>query len=248
MPDELDRLFEILVESLHREARLAVPFPAADLYERLVPYRSNRSRLKVATHQDYEMAVLRLLAGERGLVQLDPPDVREGMQREVTATNPDTAFFRNFPDARVMINRFAAERVLRGDMAGFAPPQPLRGREEAELNGEDPEEEEPVSWTSENPIPPVVFPTIDRTDVEDAPGFEPSDPSAPAFELADTEEAVPQRQCPYCGGSLPANRKVNFCPHCGQPPSGELKCPACGSEVDVGWAYCIGCGRATGFE
>ncbi|MGH7613458.1 MAG: double zinc ribbon domain-containing protein, partial [Gemmatimonadales bacterium] len=39
-----------------------------------------------------------------------------------------------------------------------------------------------------------------------------------------------------------------FCPHCGQPPSGELKCPACGSEVDVGWAYCIGCGRATGFE
>jgi len=115
MSDELDRLFECLVEALSRDARLAIPFPAADLYERLVPYRSNRSRLKVATHQDYEMSVLRLLAGERGLVQLDPPDVREGMQREVTATNPDTAYFRNFPDARVMINRFAAERVLRGD-------------------------------------------------------------------------------------------------------------------------------------
>src|SRR5713101_3499488 len=98
MSDELDRLFECLVEALSQDARLAVPFPAADLYERLVPYRSNRSRLKVATHQDYEMAVLRLLAGERGLVQLDPPDVREGMQREVTATNPDTAFFRNFPE------------------------------------------------------------------------------------------------------------------------------------------------------
>jgi len=47
---------------------------------------------------------------------------------------------------------------------------------------------------------------------------------------------------------LPGARKINFCPHCGQPPLGELKCPACGSEVDVGWAYCIGCGRATGFE
>jgi hypothetical protein len=245
MSDELDRLFECLVEALSQDARLAVPFPAADLYERLVPYRSNRSRLKVATHQDYEMTVLRLLAGERGLVQLDPPDVREGMQREVTATNPDTSFFRNFPEARVMINRFAAERVLRGDAAGYAPPTAVREPEaESEREGVE-EEEEPISWTSENPIPPVIFPTVEQADVEDAPGFE---PNAPAFELADAEDSVPPRQCPYCGGSLPANRKVNFCPHCGQPPSGELKCPACGSEVDVGWAYCIGCGRATGFE
>jgi hypothetical protein len=245
MSDELDRLFECLVEALSQDARLAVPFPAADLYERLVPYRSNRSRLKVATHQDYEMTVLRLLAGERGLVQLDPPDVREGMQREVTATNPDTSFFRNFPEARVMINRFAAERVLRGDAAGYASPTAVREPEaESEREGVE-EEEEPISWTSENPIPPVIFPTVDQADVEDAPGFE---PNAPAFELADAEDSVPPRQCPYCGGSLPANRKVNFCPHCGQPPSGELKCPACGSEVDVGWAYCIGCGRATGFE
>ncbi len=241
MSDELDRLFECLVEALSKDARLAIPFPAADLYERLVPYRSNRSRLKVATHQDYEMTVLRLLAGERGLVQVEPADVREGMQREVTATNPDTAFFRNFPDARVMINRFAAERVLRGDAAAYAPPTPVR---EPVLEVDE-TEEEPISWTSENPIPPVAFSTVDRADIEDAPAFE---ASAPAFELADTEEGVPPRQCPYCGGSLPANRKVNFCPHCGQPPSGELKCPACGSEVDVGWAYCIGCGRATGFE
>jgi len=244
--DELDRLFECLVEALSQDARLAVPFPAADLYERLVPYRSNRSRLKVATHQDYEMTVLRLLAGERGLVQLDPPDVREGMQREVTATNPDPSFFRNFPEARVMINRFAAERVLRGDAAGYTPPTAVREQEaESERDGVEEEEEEPISWTSENSIPPVMFSTADRADVEDAPGFE---PNAPAFELADAEDAVPPRPCPYCGGSLPANRKVNFCPHCGQPPSGELKCPACGSEVDVGWAYCIGCGRATGFE
>jgi predicted amidophosphoribosyltransferase len=55
-------------------------------------------------------------------------------------------------------------------------------------------------------------------------------------------------QCAYCGGTLPAARKVNFCPHCGQPPSGELRCPACGSEVDVGWGYCASCGRPTGFE
>ena len=72
MADELDRLFEILVESLHREARLAVPFPANELHERLVPYRSSRSRLRVATYEDYEMAVLRLLAGERDYLRLEP--------------------------------------------------------------------------------------------------------------------------------------------------------------------------------
>ena len=219
--DELDRLFERLVAVLVKDARLAVPFPAADVYERLVPYRSNRSHLRVATHQDYEMAVLRLLAGERGYVRLEPDDVREAMQREVIAVNPDPTMFRTFPDARVMINRLAAERFLRGE-AAYAPPVE--------------EEEEPASWTSENPIPPAPV-TSARAPSPDTP-----------FELAEDEE-TPGRQCAYCGGVLPRNRKLNFCPHCGQPPSGEeLKCPACGAEVDVGWAYCVSCGRATGFE
>ncbi len=221
--DELDRLFERLVAVLAKDARLAVPFPAADVYERLVPYRSNRSHLRVATHQDYEMAVLRLLAGERGYVRIEPDDVREAMRREITTVNPDVTMFRTFPDARVMINRLAAERFLRGE-AAYAPPVE--------------EEEEPVSWTSENPIPPAPL---------SAPQAPPPSSDTP-FELAEDEEA-PGRQCAYCGGMLPRNRKINFCPHCGQPPSGEeLKCPACGAEVDVGWGYCVSCGRATGFE
>ncbi len=216
--DELDRLFERLVQVLARDARLAVPFPATDVYERLVPYRLNRSHLRVATHQDYEMAVLRLLAGERGYVRLEPDDVREAMQREVATVNPDPAMFRTFPDARVMINRLAAERFLRG-AAVYAPPPPP-----------PPPEEEP-----------------EHEEVPSSPSPSPSVPETP-FELAEDEDA-PGRQCAYCGGMLPRNRKVNFCPHCGQPPSGEeLKCPACGAEVDVGWAYCVSCGRGTGFE
>src|SRR3989442_14355463 len=74
MADDLDRLFERLVTVLADDApgRLAVPFPAAEVYERLVPYRSNRSILKGATHQDYEMAVLRLLAGGGGYASVAP--------------------------------------------------------------------------------------------------------------------------------------------------------------------------------
>src|SRR5690349_18942942 len=122
--DELDLLFGKLVEALAQDVRLATPFPAADVYERLVPYRSNRSRLRVATHQDYEMTVLRLLAGERGYVRLEPDEIREGFQREVTNVNPDPAIFRNFPDSQVMINRLAAERFLRGESIYAPPPAP----------------------------------------------------------------------------------------------------------------------------
>src|SRR2546428_4149087 len=101
MPDDLDRLFERLVRVLADEApgRLAVPFPAAEVYERLVPYRSNRSALKGATHQDYEMAGLRLLAGGRGYGAPGPTGVREALQREAAGANPDTAPFRQVPHA-----------------------------------------------------------------------------------------------------------------------------------------------------
>jgi hypothetical protein len=48
--------------------------------------------------------------------------------------------------------------------------------------------------------------------------------------------------CPYCGGNLPVGRTVLFCPHCGQN-IGVVHCPTCGSELDVGWQFCITCGQ-----
>jgi len=212
--DELERLFGRLVEALADAGpgRLAIPFATAELYEHLVPYRSNRARLNVATHQDYEMTVLRLLAGERGYARLEPADVQEALQREAASSNPDTGLFRSFPDSQVLVNRIAAERFLKGERA-YAPVQPP---------------------ASADAVPP------DEVRADDESG------STSAFALDESDARAPQ--CAYCGGTLPAGRKVNFCPHCGQPPSGELRCPACGSEVDVGWGYCVSCGRPTGFE
>jgi len=226
--DELDRLFGLLVAALARETRIAVPFPAAEIYERLVPYRSNRARLNVATHQDYEMAVLRLLAGERSYVQLEPDSVREAMQREIATINPDPAYFRSFPEAQVMVNGRAAERVLMADRA-YAPPASV-----------DTDEDGLLDTTGENPIPPAPPSTLPP-------------PAAPhqhaeRFRIARPPHALLESQCEYCGGVLPSNRDVRFCPHCGQPQEGDLKCPACDSPVDVGWAYCLSCGKPTGFE
>src|SRR3979490_1583112 len=135
--DELDRLFGLLVAALARETRVAVPFPAADVYERLLPYRSHPSLLNVATHQDYEMAVLRLLAGERSYVQLEPENVREAMQREIATINPDPAYFRSFPDAQVRVNARAAERVLLADRA-YAPANPEAAEDLVDTTGENP--------------------------------------------------------------------------------------------------------------
>ena len=216
--DELDRLFGLLVAALARETRVAVPFSASEVYERLVPYRSNRLHLNVATHQDYEMAVLRLLAGERSYVQLEPENVREAMQREIATINPDPAYFRSFPDAQVMVNGRAAERVLLADRA-YAPRSP------------EVDEEDTISdATGENPVPFI--------------------PPTPFTESASVRpnHSLTSTQCEYCGGVLPANREAKFCPHCGQPQQGELRCQGCGGELDVGWAYCLTCGRATGFE
>src|SRR3989441_7927365 len=142
MADDLDRLFERLVSVLASDApgRLAVPFPAAEVYERLVPYRSNRSILKVATHQDYEMAVLRLLAGERGYASLEPAEVQDALRREAAESNPDTALFRQFPDALMSLNRLAAQRSFRGDRA-YAPPPPPPPP--PPLESADPEDDQP---------------------------------------------------------------------------------------------------------
>src|SRR5207247_658220 len=171
MSDDLDRLFERLVSVLAEDApgRLAVPFPAAEVYERLVPYRSNRSILKVATHQDYEMAVLRLLSGERGYTSLEPAEVRDALQREAGESNPDAALFRPFPDALLSLNRLAAERSLRGGRA-YAPPA----------------------------APPLV-PPPESGEVADREDDRPEKPplAGAAFELAEQSETPRQR--PYCG-------------------------------------------------
>jgi len=92
----------------------------------------------------------------------------------------------------------------------------------------DEAEEDLLDTTGENPIPA---------------------PASPArLRVARPPDPLSENQCEYCGGVLPLNRDARFCPHCGQPRQGDLKCPACGSAVDVGWAYCLSCGKPTGFE
>jgi len=65
---------------------------------------------------------------------------------------------------------------------------------------------------------------------------------------AHTVPAVPHAQsatdcgCHFCGGRLPSARDARFCPHCGLDLT-MRQCPACSTELELHWRYCVTCGR-----
>ena len=52
-----------------------------------------------------------------------------------------------------------------------------------------------------------------------------------------------RHNCRYCGGRLPDARQLTFCPHCGLDLS-KRQCPACSTQLDVDWRFCVTCGRS----
>ena len=48
--------------------------------------------------------------------------------------------------------------------------------------------------------------------------------------------------CRYCGGRLPEGRRCTFCAHCGLDLT-KRQCPACSTELDAAWRFCVTCGR-----
>lgn len=230
--DELDRLFRRLVLNLAEldPSRVHGPVEVAELYERLVPYRTHRTELGMDTHEDYEMTVLRLLAGERGYALVEPAEARDALAREAAGVNPDTGFFKRFGNARVTFDPGYVRAALGG--AG----EPAAESAGAGLGGARETEPAPLLEVDALGEPARVIPQEEAERV------------GMPFALEEEEAAVSPRiasaPCSFCGGELPVGRAVIFCPHCGQNV-GVVHCPACGTELDFGWRYCITCGRQT---
>jgi hypothetical protein len=96
------------------------------------------------------------------------------------------------------------------------------------------------------------------TPVEAQPRVTPSDasqidpalralPPTVRISTPDASPPIEEARCGYCKGLLPPGHRVVFCPHCGQNLT-VLNCSACGVEMEVGWKYCVACGRASGRE
>lgn len=185
--DEIERLFSHLVRVLASRSPglLDQPIGVEDLYQRLIPYRGHRSSLQFDTNQDYEMALLRLLAGERGLAAIEQDDVRSALHREARSSNPDPGAFRAFPAATFRLDPLAVRATLEAEQA-YAPP------------AEGPSPPRDVA-----PEPEAACPHCDRTL-----------PAARAVTFCPhCGGNVTQPQCPSCGTQLEPGWK--FCITCG---------------------------------
>lgn len=209
--DEVDRMFRRLLQNVRAgyAQYLSRPFEVAELYQTLIPYRHNRREMGLETNEDYELALCRLLAGERNYLMVDEA-LAEAMRSELAASNPNTAIFREFAATRIAIAP-ATLRLL--DELG-PPDTPVPG---APAEAESPSPAATRPWSA----PPAAAAS-----------------AAPASRIR--EDGV--ESCRYCGGFLPLGRTSNFCPHCGQNLTIQ-RCPACGTELDISWRFCITCGR-----
>jgi len=249
--DDLDRVFHRLVSNIrHRHAEyLTLPFTVQELYETLIPYRHHRRELGIETNQDYEIAVTRLLSGERDYLQADP-EMRDKLQAELASPHVDTGAFREFAGAKVSLAPEALRRIRALTVpTGETPPA-----------GSAPSSETPAATTAPSgtgvPAAPGVVASGAAVSGAPAPGgFSatfplspapagsevPSAPETPAA-ISSLMSVSVQEGCPFCGGTLPEGRTVNYCPSCGNNLS-VSRCPACGGELEKGWKFCVSCGR-----
>ncbi len=102
---------------------LTSPFDVSELYQVLVPYRHNRRELGIETNQDYELALVRLLAGERGYL-LGDEAMQQAMQRELASKNPDTGLFRAYATNQVTLSPGAVRQLEQQPLTGSLPQAP----------------------------------------------------------------------------------------------------------------------------
>jgi hypothetical protein len=240
--DELDRLFRQLIVNLAEldPTRVHGPIEVHELHEQIVPYRTHRSALGIDTHEDYEMTVLRLLAGEREYAFLEPEEAREAVEKESAGVNPDVGLYRQYPHATVRFNPERVREALGQATEEIAASHAAERAPESGLDFSAAATGAPGVEFEGLPTEPGLSGAGDEGEVDRA-----ALPFALDEEPAEVKPVTPRAAsapCAYCGGQLPVGRAVIFCPHCGQNV-GIVHCPACGTELDVGWRFCITCGR-----
>ncbi|HYD51699.1 MAG TPA: zinc ribbon domain-containing protein [Gemmatimonadaceae bacterium] len=248
--DQLDRLYRTLVQTIRTSfpQYLTQPFEVAELYQTILPYRHHRRTLGFETNQDYEVALLELLSGERGYLLVDER-MRDALRREIATPNPDPAVFRQFAGSQVSLAHeplrhveaeIEAEAGTSADRAtGAMPVESASPRTSAG---------DTLATTSGMPRASagVAAPRPSAGVGVARPGTPRSTSTVEGTMGASGERAVVAAQnedCRFCGGRLPAGRHLTYCPHCGQNLTVQ-HCLACGTELELGWKFCISCGRS----
>ena len=252
--DDLDRMFRRLVHNVRNgyPEYLTRPFEVAELYQTLIPYRHNRRELGMETAQDYELVLCQLLAGGRGYLMGDEM-MQQAISRELATPNPNTAIFREFAATRVALSPEALRRYdqLMAN-TGSSTPAATPAASAPTARSAPPAPTSPVSSevASAPAPPPGVQATAPLGVTSNAPSPQPAAAEMPATntgrhnaaESRATQVGAPEGVCRYCGGTLPSGRHAVFCPYCGQNLTIQ-RCPACSTELELDWKFCITCGR-----
>lgn len=226
-----------------RPEYLKIPFTVRELYEQLVPYRHNRRELAIETNDDYETAVARLLSGERNYVQSDPA-MQEALRRELDSPTGDPGAFKDYGDTTITlapVSEGIQTPVPGIAQAAHASPGPAHA---------------PTLPTDANDAATTSAPAAPQEDRSDErvservtaayDAISPSMSTVPQAAVPSILSSLGQIDvptgCRFCGGTLPEGREANFCPHCGENLR-TRRCPACGTEMDAAWKFCVSCGR-----
>ncbi len=276
--DDLDRLYSRLIHNVRGgfPELLGRTFEVSQIYQQIVPYRTNRRELCFDSNDEYELALLQLLAGLRGYVTGDA-ELQKAMRLELASPNPDLSAFRVYatsvialaPDAVRAFDRLPPSEAAMGRGAGgVSSPSPselavmaARATEAVDITDAGPlslptaqapaPESSSLSLRPSSGPPPLRRPAPVGDSALSRPERAPSDRSLLSGERSmSAPSPSPSRasvgdSCRYCSGMLPDGRRVTFCPGCGHNLTVQ-HCPACATELEVGWKFCITCGREVG--
>lgn len=237
--DELDRLYRRLVQNVRAgfPELLTRPFEVSNLYQQIIPYRHNRRELALETNEDYELALTQLLSGARGLL-MGEDDMQRTLRAELESKNPDLSAYRAYATSMVSLAPDAlraldAQPALQPTPSPSTPAAPARSAADQAAMAARATEQVSTRRPSERGAPPVAPPL----------GARPRSPAAPPSPLSAPDVAPGSAaSCRFCAGQLPEGKEVIFCPHCGHDLTVK-HCPACNTELEIGWRYCITCGR-----
>jgi hypothetical protein len=188
---ELHRFTRQLVESLgsHDPAAMGSPVSLEDITGRVLPYRACRRLFGILNVEDYELLLLRLVAGEGGLAAGSPLAAVERCRAELDTGHPDPGVLNELEDVtlRLDLGAIALGDVVSEEPGGSIVRSYTLYEPEAETEAEP--ELEPEAG-QESHLSPVESTDAEAEEAPEEPEAIPSPETAEEFEAPMADEAV----------------------------------------------------------